>query len=108
MCGVDAGAGKWNQSADPLSRNDLAQIRALGFSAVRLAVSWSLVEPSPGTYSAAYLGRIEQVVGWASEQDVHVIVDFHQDNYAYFVPGGGGSDGAPASEEPLKKKKVRG
>ena len=95
VCEVDAGRGKWNQSTDPLSRNDLAQIRALGFTAIRLAISWSLLEPAPGRYSDMYLDRIEQVVGWAAEQDMHTIVDLHQDNYAYFVPGGG-ADGAPA------------
>jgi hypothetical protein len=95
ICEIGAGQGKWNQSTDPLSRNDLAQIRALGFTAVRLAVSWSLLEPAPGQYNFLYIDRIEQVVHWAAEQDIYTLIDFHQDNYAYFVPGGG-ADGAPA------------
>ena len=94
VCGVDAGRGKYNQSANWSSHNDFAQIRAVGFNVVRLAVSWSLVEPQPFQYDDVYLRRIEQVVGWAAEQDVGVIIDFHQDFYSYHVPGRG-ADGAP-------------
>ena len=98
VCGVDAGAGKWNQSSLPLSRNDLAQIRALGFNVVRLAIGWASLEPEPGKYSREYIERIAQVVDWASEQDVWVFIDFHQDGYSYFLPGDNGrgwNDGAP-------------
>lgn len=100
VCGVDAGAGKWAADASDQGQNDLAQIRATGFNVVRLAVSWSLIEPEPGEYSTAYLERIDQVVRWAREQDVWVFIDFHQDSYSYFVPSddnahGGNYDGAP-------------
>jgi hypothetical protein len=99
VCGVDAGSGKWNQSSAPLSRNDLAQIRALGFNVVRLAIGWASLEHQPSEYSSEYIERIAQVVGWAEEQDIWVFIDFHQDNYAYFLPGadgGGWNDGAPS------------
>ena len=39
----------------------------------------------------AYLKRIEQVLSWAAEQDIWVVIDMHQDEYAPGV----GSDGAP-------------
>jgi endoglycosylceramidase len=101
VCGVDAGKGKWAADDSDLGQNDLAQIRAAGFNVVRLAVSWSLIEPEPGEYSQAYLERIEQVVRWAREQDVWVIIDFHQDSYSYFTSDdnneqGANLDGAPA------------
>ena len=76
VCGVEAGNGKYNQSVRYDSRNDFAQLRAVGFNVVRLAVSWSLVEPHPSSYDELYLRRIEQVVDWAEEQDVFVIIDF--------------------------------
>jgi endoglycosylceramidase len=93
VCGVEAGKGKWNQSTTFDSRNDLAQMRALGFNLIRLAMSWSLLEPEPLKYSSEYLDRIAQVVHWAAEQDIMVILDMHQDEYS---PDVGGSDGAPA------------
>ena len=75
VCGVEAGRGKWNQSTDPLSRNDMAQIRAMGFNVVRLAIGWASLEPEPGKVSAEYIERIAQVVEWAEEQDVWVFID---------------------------------
>ena len=47
-CAGAQGKGKWNQSTAPLARNDLAEIRALGFNVVRLAVGWASLEPEPG------------------------------------------------------------
>lgn len=92
VCGVDYGKGKWDQNTEYDSRNDLAQIRAAGFNLVRLAISWSLLEPKPLEYSEKYLERIGQIVKWAAEQDVEVIIDMHQDNYGTCV----GNDGAPS------------
>lgn len=109
ICGVDAGKGKWNADTSDGGRNDFAQARALGFNIVRLCLSWSALEPTPGAYSAQYLDRVAQMVGWAKEQDVYVVLDLHEDLYSLFiqplpnqtgVPGlltpGAGQDGAPA------------
>jgi len=87
ICGVDAGRGKFNISGDFASRNDLAQARAYGLNFVRLCLSWSEIEPSPGNYSQPYLERVAQIVAWAEEQDVYVLLDFHEDNWSrYIVP----------------------
>lgn len=95
VCEVDP-AGNGGALSSATSEDDLAQIRALGFDVVRLAVSWSLLEPTPGSYSAAYVDRIAQVVDWAKAEGVYVIVDMHQDAYSRFVPGA-----APVSVPPL-------
>ena len=55
---VIAGAPEWQQSAAPGSLDDLAQMRALGFNVIRLPVSWSQLEPTPGRYSTSYIDRI--------------------------------------------------
>jgi len=106
LCQVDAGRGTW-VSTDAGSLNDLAQMRALGFDVVRLCISWSLVEPEPGRYDTTYIERIAQVVGWAREQGIRVLVDFHEDQYGdvartptlnlppLFTPPSGQNDGAP-------------
>ncbi len=87
---------------------DFDQMRPLGYDAIRLNLSWSLLEPSPGALSQAYLDRIAQVVGWAGEHGIYVILDLHQDawsKYVFTAPGEvclppfqpiGGFDGAPA------------
>ena len=58
VCEVDAGSGKYNQSSKWNSRNDFAQIRAAGFSVVRLAISWSVLEPQPLQYVTCRVGKI--------------------------------------------------
>ncbi len=94
-------------TAVPLCERDLAQIAALGWDVVRLPVSWSLLEPLPGRVDPLYLERIAQVVGWARQRGVRVVVDLHQDAWSKFVfapkgtvcpPGStamDGGDGAP-------------
>jgi hypothetical protein len=83
LCGRDAlgPLGKWRQPTDASSGNDLAQMRAMGINMLRLAINWAQLEPEPGRISEAYLDRIAQVVAWAKEQDVHTVIDMHQDNY---------------------------
>src|SRR5437870_10658217 len=44
---------------------DFSQLGPLGYDAIRLNVSWSLLEPTPGAIDQTYLDRIAQVVAWA-------------------------------------------
>jgi len=108
LCEKQASRPAFAQSTAPGSGDDFAQMRALGFNVVRLVLNWSQLEPTAGTYSTAYLNRVAQVVGWARQQGIYVILDMHQDQYSrYIVPAekgtapsgctpSGGSDGAPA------------
>jgi endoglycosylceramidase len=108
LCEVQAAKPAYAQSTAPGSGDDLAQMRALGFDVIRLVLDWSQLEPTPGHYSTAYLRRVEQVVGWARQQGIYVILDMHQDQYSRFIlpgqngplPSGctssGGGDGAPS------------
>ena len=107
LCEVQASRPAFQQSVAPGSGDDFAQIRALGFDVVRLVLNWSQLEPTAGTYSTTYLNRVAQVVGWARQQGIYVILDMHQDQYSrYIVPAAkgtapsgcspsGGGDGAP-------------
>jgi endoglycosylceramidase len=108
LCEVEAAKPAYDQSTAPGSGDDFAEMRALGFDMVRLVLDWSQLEPTPGHYSTLYLDRVAQVVGWAGQQGISVILDMHQDQYSrYILPGpsttvaglacrsSGGSDGAP-------------
>ncbi len=90
-----------------LCEHDLADMRAQGYDDIRLNISWSLLEPTPGTIDAGYLDRISQVVGWARAQRIYVTLDVHGDLWSkYVVPNSTcppavttatrGQDGAPA------------
>jgi endoglycosylceramidase len=61
---------------------DFAEMHALGFNLIRLPLSLSALEPSPGKFSEAYLAKIGQVLAWAKAQGIWVILDMHQDRYA--------------------------
>jgi endoglycosylceramidase len=111
VCEVQAGLPEYQQSAAPSADNDLAQMRDLGFNFIRLPANWSQLEPMPGVYSTTYIDRIAQVVDWAQQQGIYVLIDMHQDSYSRFTPesapfsipplltptqeGGGHADGAP-------------
>ena len=86
VCEVDAGKPAYAQATTQSSHNDFAQMRAFGFNFVRLGLSWSQLEPTPGFYSRMYLDRIAQVVGWAREQGIYVLLDMHQDAFSRFTP----------------------
>jgi endoglycosylceramidase len=108
LCEVEASEPAYQQSTAPGSGDDFAEMRSLGFDMVRLVLNWSQLEPTPGHYSTVYVDRVAQVVGWAQQQGISVILDMHQDQYSrYILPGhsttvaglscasSGGSDGAP-------------
>ena len=107
LCESEAAKPAYQQSIAPASGDDFAQMRALGFNAVRLVLNWSQLEPHPGVYSATYLDRVAQVVDWARQQGIYLILDMHQDQYSRYIvpvdkasaPSGcspsGGGDGAP-------------
>ncbi|NAS26516.1 cellulase family glycosylhydrolase [Herbidospora sp. NEAU-GS84] len=67
------------QTVRPLTDDDFRQMAAMGFSAVRLAVSWSLLEPTPGTLDAGYVARIRRAVDQAAANDMVTVIDLHQD-----------------------------
>jgi len=81
----------------PVAAEDGLQARALGFSVVRLAVSWSRIAPAPGQFDARYLDEIRRTAAVFADQGIYVLLDMHQDRYgATLGPSGDESDGAPA------------
>ncbi|MHB2023915.1 MAG: glycoside hydrolase family 5 protein [Mycobacteriales bacterium] len=83
------------QEQVPLHRSDLAEMAALGFNFLRLAVSWSRIAPAPGHIDAAYLAQVVQVLRWAARSRIYVLVDMHQDRYNRHLWPGQEVDGAP-------------
>ena len=69
----------------PVCRLDFGQMRGLGYNVVRLNVSWSLLEPQPGKINSQYLDRIAQVVGWAKDRGIYVVLDLHQSAWSKYV-----------------------
>jgi endoglycosylceramidase len=64
---------------------DLSQLAPLGYNVIRLNISWSLLEPTPGKVDRTYLDRVAQVVRWAKRAGIGVVIDMHQDAWSKYV-----------------------
>jgi endoglycosylceramidase len=95
-------ANKASSKYPPLCQADLEEMSSLGFNSVRLPISWSLLEPERGRFSQTYLDRVAQIVGWARDARMYVIIDMHENAYSNFVGASDSSvdltqdSGAPA------------
>lgn len=63
----------------PLQAKDPARMAAIGWNTVRLAVSWSRIEPAPGAYDERYIEWIAGTVKALRARGIYTIIDFHQD-----------------------------
>ena len=61
------------------TEEDADAIAAMGWTVVRLLVSWSRIEPSPGEYDEAYLDEVAASIAMLHERSVYTILDLHQD-----------------------------
>jgi len=66
------------------------RFREQGFNLIRLGIFWDGVEPQPGVYDQAYLGRVKDMVELAWRYGLYTMLDMHQDLYSRKW-----SDGAP-------------
>ncbi|MGV9269787.1 cellulase family glycosylhydrolase [Kitasatospora sp. NPDC003701] len=75
------------------TEQDVAALAAQGFTLIRVAVSWTRLEPTRGHLDPAELRRLHRVLDWADRYGVLALVDFHQDVYG--PKYGGGDRGIP-------------
>ena len=72
----------------PVTRQVLQAVADAGFDVIRIPVTWSgHFGAAPGyKLEEAWLERVEQVIRWAMELDVYVILDMHHDGSAMPSP----------------------
>lgn len=70
---------------------DQITLNRWGWNSVRFLVFWGAIEPEDGTFDEAYLDEVERWLDWYADNDIHVVLDMHQDLYGWAV----GGDGAP-------------
>lgn len=63
----------------PFGEADADAFASIGWNVVRLLITWSLVEPSPGEYDEAYLDEVEAAVRLLESREIYTIIDLHQD-----------------------------
>jgi endoglycosylceramidase len=83
----------------PLTGADADMIAATGWNVVRLLVSWSRVEPAPGSYDEHYLDQVAHAVDLLERRGVYSIVDFHQDAWGPTLAAPPGTS-CPAGSDP--------
>ncbi|HUY54023.1 MAG TPA: cellulase family glycosylhydrolase [Candidatus Nanopelagicaceae bacterium] len=76
----------------PLSASDAALMEAQGFNVVRIPVSWSMLEPTPGHFSQTYLDQVRAMVALCASHDLYSVLDMHTEDFGV----GFGGSGAPA------------
>lgn len=74
--------------------DDARFLAAEGFDAVRVGVILKALEPRPGVYDDAYLGRIEATVDTLARHGIVAMIDFHQDLFNERFQGEGWPDWA--------------
>ncbi|WP_045304714.1 cellulase family glycosylhydrolase [Saccharothrix sp. ST-888] len=78
---------------DETTEGDLRSIAAHGFTLIRVAVSWTRLEPARGSYDRAELTKLHHLLDWAEKYGLLAVIDFHQDVYG--PKFGGGDRGIP-------------
>lgn len=79
-------------AADGFGADDAAFLAENGFNTVRLGVDLRGLMPEPGEISEPYLDALAGTVGELAEEQVMVLLDFHQDGYAPKYNGNGFPD----------------
>lgn len=71
---------QWGQ---PITTQEMIQgLKRLGIKTIRIPISWhNHLEDNNYTISRAWMGRVQQVVDWAYEEGMYVIINIHHDNY---------------------------
>ncbi|SDD01188.1 cellulase family glycosylhydrolase [Glycomyces harbinensis] len=58
-----------------------------GFNSIRIPVTWDNHQSKSGDYAVedAYLDRVEEVVGWALDADLYVLINIHHDSWIWMA-----------------------
>ncbi len=74
---------------------DLDVLQEAGVNLLRLHFSWEAAESERGQYDESYFEYYDQLVEWAWEREIYVIIDFHNNAFSRYAAEGCGS-GFPA------------
>ncbi len=77
------------------SGSDFDVLQESGVNLLRLHFNWEAAEAVRGVYDESYFEYYEQLVQWAWERGIYVIIDFHNNAFSRHAAEGCGS-GFPA------------
>lgn len=79
----NAGLGTETGWGMPRTTEDMiTAVKAAGFKTIRIPVSWHnhISNPSDFTIDSAWMTRVKEIVDWAYNQNMYVIINIHHDN----------------------------
>jgi len=80
--GLDTETGWGNLRTTP---EMIKGVRDVGFNAIRIPVTWS--EHMTGSnIDSEWMDRVQEVVDYAYDLDMYVLLDMHHDDYIWFTP----------------------
>lgn len=67
----------------PTTRELIHQVKAQGFKSIRIPVTWDQYVGSAPDYKVdpAWMNRVEEVVDWALDEGLYVMLNMHHDSY---------------------------
>ncbi|MBQ5310442.1 MAG: cellulase family glycosylhydrolase, partial [Oscillospiraceae bacterium] len=65
----------------------IKDIKAAGFNTIRIPVSWGIHADDSGNISSEWMDRVQQVVDYAYNNDMYIILNSHHDNAYYDING---------------------
>ncbi|MYS88655.1 MULTISPECIES: cellulase family glycosylhydrolase [Streptomyces] len=82
---LDAIPHETNWGNPKATRELFATIRGQGFRSVRIPVTWSDHQSAtaPYTVDAAYMSRVKEVVDWALDEGLYVVLNVHHDSWQW-------------------------
>lgn len=70
----------WNQKVT--TQEYINEVHSYGINTIRIPIAWSNTDPDDGTYkiSDEFMGRIEEIVNYALNNGMYVVINDHWDN----------------------------
>lgn len=65
----------------------ILDVKAMGFHTIRIPVSWGVHADAEGNVDPVWMARVKEVVDYAYQNDLYVILNSHHDNSFYDVGG---------------------
>ena len=68
----------FNAEPAQLNSEDIQWLKNNGFNNLRLNIMWHRYEPQKGVYSNTYFNKLDEIINLCEQNDIYVILNFHQ------------------------------
>jgi len=76
---LDADPDETSWGNPKTKKSNIEAIKAAGFNAVRIPVSWSHHVDKDYNINASFMNRVKEIVGYATDNDMYILLNTHHD-----------------------------